>query len=149
MKGTLSLFLFVFFSFFASSAYAQQLQEKEVYTFANSTLLEKIFEAKEITFKNPEHNKYSFQLKTYNVIALIDDGDLILRTYFKGKPSFTYAKINDFNAQYRWTRMYLDKDGDLVLAQEISFTGGIHIDNLYAAINTYGALLVAVGKHFE
>ena len=134
-------------TFMSTKIFAQQVQTKEVYTFASATMLEKILDAKSIQYSNIEFNKYKMKLKGYNVIVSIDDGDLILRTYFSEKPSLN--RINDFNNQYRWARVYLDSDGDLTVAQELSFTGGITIACINAFINTYGAILEEISKQMQ
>jgi len=138
---------FLVLTLMSTQIFGQQVQTKEVYTYANSTMLEKILDAKSIQYSNIEFNVYIMQLNGYTVLVIIDDGDLILRTYFKDKPSLN--RINDFNSQYRWARVYLDKDGDLTVAQELSFTGGITIGCINAFINTYGKILDEISKQMQ
>lgn len=131
----------------STQIFGQQVQTKEVNTLANSTMLEKILDSKSIQYSNLEFNRYKMQLNGYNVLVTIDDGDLILKTYFKAKPSLN--RINDFNSQYRWARVYLDTDGELTVAQELSFTGGITIGCINTFINTYGKILEEISKQMQ
>jgi hypothetical protein len=128
-------------------SFAQQIQEKDVYTYASATMLEDLLDYKEITYEVISYNKYKMKLDEFNVFVTIDEGDVYLRTYFSNQPSLN--RINDFNAQYRWTRIYLDKDGDLTIAQDISFTGGITMVNFNTTLNTYGQLIKEVVKHMQ
>jgi len=145
MKTKLMIILVL--TLMSTKIFAQQVQTKEVYTFASSTMLEKILNSKSIQYSNIEFNSYKVQLNGYNVMVTIEDGDLMLKTYFKIKPSLN--RINDFNSQYRWARVYLDSDGDLTVAQELSFTGGISIDSIHTFINTYGKILDEISKQMQ
>ena len=138
---------FLVLTLMSTQIFGQQVQTKEVYTFASSTMVEKILDAKSIEYSTIEFNVYKMKLNGYNVIVRIDDGDLILKTYFKNKPSLN--RINDFNYQYRWARVYLDEDGELTVAQELSFTGGITIGCINAFINTYGEILDEISKQMK
>ena len=51
--------------------------------------------------------------------------------------------------QYRWTRVYFDRDDDLTVAQELSFTGGITLENINTVLNTYGAILDELVKQMQ
>lgn len=128
-------------------SFGQQVQEKSVYTYANSTMVEKVLDAKEIEYESISFNNYKMKLNGFNVYISIDDDNLILKTYFSSKPSLN--RINDFNMQYRWTRVYLDSDRDLTVAQELSFTGGITLENVNAFLNTYGAILDELVKQMQ
>ena len=85
---------------FSLRTYGQQVQKKEVYTFASPIMLEKICKSKFIKFSILEFNKYKLELNGYYVIATIEDGDLMFSTYFKESPSLN--RINDFNRRFRW-----------------------------------------------
>ena len=143
-KAILTIFLMTSMTIFS---FGQQVQEKTVYTYANSTMVEKILDAKEIEYESISFNNYEMKLNGFNVFISVDDGDLILKTYFSDKPSLN--RINDFNMQYRWTRVYLDSDGDLSVAQELSFTGGITLENVNAFLNTYGMILDELVKQMQ
>ena len=145
MKSTLMTILVL--TLLSTQTFGQQVQTKEVYTFASATMLEKILNGKSIEYSNIEFNKYKMKLNGYNVRITIDDGDLIFKTYFRGKPSLN--RVNDFNSQYRWARIYLDGDGDLTVAQELSFTGGVSIGCINAFINTYGKILEEISKQMQ
>lgn len=133
---------------FVLPVFGQDLEEKEVAPYCTATLMEDILKDKEIEYEEVEINTYSMKLNGYDVMMGIDEGDLLLRAYFTvDKPSFN--RLNDFNTKYRWGRVYVDGDGDLVYAAELSFTGGIGLEGIYTFINTYAALLDKLSEHMD
>ncbi len=147
MKHLPLLFLLVCFY---NTLYAQeQMQQKQVVMFASDSLLNAVFGELEIEYERVEgkENIYKLALNGHTVLAGIDNGNLALYTIYSDQPSLN--RINDFNAQYRWSRVYLDDDGDLVIADELDFEGGIGIGNIYAFINTYGKLVDALVEHMK
>jgi hypothetical protein len=146
MKKTVLLVMISFC--FVLNGYSQQIEEKSVATYCSSTLMEKILDDKGITYESLSVNRYNIQLNGYNVLMNIDDGDLFLHTYFTiTNPSLN--RMNDFNAQYRWGRAYIDSDGDLVYASELSFTGGIGVLGIHTFLNTYGQILDILQSHMK
>jgi len=146
MKKTVLLVMISFC--FVLNGYSQQIEEKSVATYCSSTLMEKILDDKGITYESLSVNRYKIQLNGYNVLMNIDDGDLFLHTFFTiTNPSLN--RMNDFNAQYRWGRAYIDSDGDLVYASELSFTGGIGVLGIHTFLNTYGQILDILQSHMK
>lgn len=146
MKKTILLVMISFC--FVLNGYSQQIEEKSVATYCSSTLMEKILDDKDVTYESISVNRYKIQLNGYNVIMSIEDGDLFLHTYFIiTNPSLN--RMNDFNAQYRWGRAYIDSDGDLVYASELSFTGGIGVLGIHSFLNTYGQILDVLSSHMN
>lgn len=143
---TLLLSTLLFLSF---SGLRAQTETIEAVMYLNSTVVEDILNEKNIKYEALKHNLYRITLKDkFKVSLLIDDGDMILRTYFSDmEPSLN--RVNDFNASFRWGRVYFDKDGDLTYAAELSFTGGIAEKGIHIFINTYGSLLETVVERLK
>lgn len=140
---TIRTLLFSILLFLSFSSLRAQTETIEAVMYLNSTVVEDILNEKEIEYEAVKHNLYRLTLKGYKVSLLIDEGDMILRTYFSEmEPSLN--RVNDFNASFRWGRVYFDKDGDLTYAAELSFTGGIAEKGIHIFINTYGSLLETV-----
>lgn len=62
---------------------------------------------------------------------------LQLYSGFKGDAGCTTADLNAVNADRRYTKIYLDKDNDLVIEADILLRGGIHADNLRVQIELF------------
>ncbi len=124
-----------------------QVQTKEVYLYASPSMVERLLDAEEIKYKSLELNQYSIELNEYKVFLSIDDGDIILTAFFNGE--YTLNRVNEFNLKYRWAKLYLDSDGDLTIQQDLSFTGGITLENIHSFLQTYGVLLDALSAHMQ
>lgn len=133
---------------FNLSLNAQQLQEKEVITYCNSTLMEKILGELEIEYQSQSANSYSIVLNEFNVVMTIEQGDLHLTCFFEVEKA-SLNRINDYNSEIRWGRAYIDADGDVVLESELSFTGGIGIEGINTFLATYEELTRKLSVQFE
>jgi hypothetical protein len=49
------------------------------------------------------------------------------------------ADLNGVNALRRFSKLYLDKDGDLTLEQDVILRGGVHLENLKAQVDLFEA----------
>jgi hypothetical protein len=58
------------------------------------------------------------------------------------------ADMNEWNAQYRFTRAWLDDDGDPVLAMDIDITGGVTPARLDDALDTFLRLSLPTFEQF-
>lgn len=147
----LPLAFFLFFTVITvAPSNAQVLEKKEVYTILDPAGLEAIFTSENITFEksDDQQNTYDIVIDGYNAFAAIsEDGDLFLTSYFEGNGT-TIEQINSYNASHRWGRLYLDSEGDIAIQTELSFTGGIHRDNIIIHINTFVSILDNVNNEF-
>lgn len=69
-------------------------------------------------------NGANFSVSLENCKEHKDCQDAMFRSSYKKKDEnpVTLDTINKFNADHRWVRAYLDKDGDPVLEQDLLFT---------------------------
>lgn len=141
MKNKITLILFITIS---SISFSQQIQEKEVYTYANATMVENLLDAKEIEYTSIKFNTYKATLNGYTTFFKVADENLYLTAIFSDEPSLN--RVNDFNAKYRWCRVYLDSDGDLTIEAELSFAGGVSIGNINTFVNTFGEALKILAR---
>ena len=98
---------------------------------------------------------YVVELKAENIIQIkanganmglftTPDGDL--QMYYAAEkadnPKFnpTWKDINDWNTEHRFSRAYIDEDGDYVLESDLLMDGGVPVENIkrfaYIFINT-------------
>lgn len=124
-----------------------QFKTQKAPIYLNATLLEKTLEEMNLSFESRGFNKYKIQLNRYNVSIDIDDGAMILRAVFNADVSL--EKLNSYNKTYRWARAYLDRDGDLVIKDELSFKGGIHADNIKFKVEQFAELLGTFTKFIK
>jgi len=68
---------------------------------------------------------------------------------FQGAQGLSHETVNAVNALKRFCKMYLDREGDLVIEFDLLFRGGIHLENLKASIDLFEAYLSDLGKTID
>ncbi len=68
---------------------------------------------------------------------------------FSGAQGLSHETVNSVNALKRFCKMYLDREGDLVVEFDLLFRGGIHLENLKASIDLFEAYLNDLGKTID
>lgn len=63
--------------------------------------------------------------------------DLVFVAEYKRKKPLPLRRLNSWNQEYRWTRAYLDDDGQAVLEMDLNAEGGIGAKSLRILTNTY------------
>jgi len=148
MKSILKLVCIAISMSVMQVATAQINKQKEVYTVLDETNLQKMLENLEIPFERVAKDDYKINVEGFHAFAEIsEDGDLFLTSFFENK-NVTLEQINGYNADHRWGRIYVDKDGDIAVQTELSFTGGIHLDGIIMHINTFTSILNSINLNF-
>lgn len=115
--------------------------------FATDSLMEEIFKEVEVEYEQLDKHIYRIILKGRNVLVNIDGNRLNLYAPFTNKP--TLNRINDFNEKYRWVRVYLDDNRELMMADELDFGKGISVKRINIFLNTFGELIDALIEHIK
>lgn len=73
------------------------------------------------------------------VLALVGsyEGRSIMMYFVASVEDVDVAWVNDWNAQQRWSRAYLDHDGDPVLESDLSLHGGVTRENVRIFLEGY------------
>ncbi len=79
-------------------------------------------------FKEVKENYYTFEIDGFKVILFNDGVALELLTVLDTKTTLT--KLNEWNRKMRFSKAYLDKDGDVILAHSLDLTGGVTEENV-------------------
>lgn len=113
--------------------------------------LKELFDRRGITYEvlaqAGRHTALKFQLSGLNVLLVMgDDGsktapDAYLYAAFQLGAPVDVSVVNGWNVEARFTRAYVDSDGDAVLESDIRFAGGITEANFNAFIDAYGQAL--------
>ena len=82
---------------------------------------ERILGTLKIDYENVSEGTYRFQLAGYKTL-LLRKKNLQLYASFKKKTSL--VRINEWNRDKRYTRAYIDKEGDPVLEADLDLEGG-------------------------
>lgn len=74
--------------------------------------------------------------------------DFVLQAYYIG-PVIDYEKVNAWNRDKRWVKVYIDNDGDAVLEMDVNMTGGISTTTLDEAFYYWDLLLGQFADLFD
>ena len=96
-----------------------------------------------------EQTVLRIELASYSasIILANENTDAQLYAWFKGK--LKPERANEWNKRHRFTRAYIDDDGDAVLEADIDFTGGVTEANIKAWIKLYRDQLGAFAAFLE
>ncbi len=64
------------------------------------------------------------------IVALLFRKDETLQCYAGFRSQRPLEALNDWNREYRFTRAYLDQDGDVVLEMDLNLSGGVSLTNV-------------------
>ena len=85
-----------------------------------------------------ERSAMKFELGGYPVVLVLANGNSDASLYAGFTDTKTKVnKVNEWNQQKRFSRAYIDKDGDPVLEADIDFTGGVTEANIKAWVKLY------------
>lgn len=73
--------------------------------------------------------------------------DLVFIAEYKSRKPLPLRKINSWNQEYRWTRLYLDDDGQTVLEMDLNSDGGLGARNLRILTNTFISIAEDAGEY--
>ena len=75
--------------------------------------------------------------------------DATLVAYLRPAGGARLERINEWNRTARWTRAYLDTDGDATLELDINATGGIGPAAVVVLVRTFLEQLTKFAKHID
>ncbi len=101
-----------------------QSEREEIVKHASGTLIEQILDAAKIDYSEVKQNVYSFKVRGYKAVIFVKPGDIQLYAVFTGR-KITLNRINDWNREHRFSKAYLDNDGDAALESDLDFDGGV------------------------
>ncbi len=80
-------------------------------------------------------NRYRFQLDGYTVVLFNEGENMQLYAGFKNKASL--QQINEWNKTKRFSRAYVDDEGDAVIEADLDFAGGVTKETVEEFIKTF------------
>ena len=124
---------------------AVRAEQGEIIKELSVTNTERIFEALKVEYKELKPGVYSFNLGGYKTLLFNKGKNLQFYASFKKKA--TMGRINDWNASKRYTRAYLDKEGDPVLEADLDLEGGVSYGALAEFFKTWVASVKLFTEH--
>lgn len=115
--------------------------QNAVVTNMSSQDVEGLLRGMGIEYKVMKEGMYNFRLEGYNVVLFNKGTNMQFWAGFKKKADL--QKVNEWNKNKRFSRAYIDGDGDPVVEWDVDFDGGVQKANVENAITTFRAVVVA------
>jgi hypothetical protein len=106
---------------------------------------ERILGTLKIDYDNVSDGTYRFQLAGFKTLLLSKKKNLQLYVSFKHKTPL--ARINEWNRDKRYTRAYIDKDGDPVLEADLDLEGGSSMGAIKELFRTWVTCVKLFAEH--
>jgi hypothetical protein len=120
----------------ATSGFAPRAAAQEVLSEVSTEQLQKLLEALGYEVEQPKEDVLQFAIEGHTAIIVNKKTNIQFYSYFK-KKKMDLKKINEWNATKRFSRVYIDRDGDAVIDWDIDLEGGTTAGALKESIRTY------------
>lgn len=136
------------FALLSTVSYASDFKERTVITNATSQFIEILLEKLETNFAEVGNGSYSFSLKGYKVALFNKGDDIQLFSKFTGR-TITLNRVNEWNRTRRFTRAYLDKDGDACIEADLDFEGGVTVEAILRFIVIFAQSVESYAEYLQ
>jgi hypothetical protein len=106
---------------------------------------ERILGTMKIEYESVSEGTYRFQLEGYKTLLLSKKINLQLYASFKHKT--TQSRINEWNRDKRYTRAYIDKEGDPCLELDLDLEGGSSMGAVREMFRTWRTCVKLFTEH--
>jgi hypothetical protein len=87
--------------------------------------------------EQPKEDVLQFAIEGHTALVINKKKNMQLYSYFKKQKKMDLKKVNEWNATKRFSRAYLDQDGDAVIEWDVDLEGGTTQGQLQESIRTY------------
>ncbi|MBS0658837.1 MAG: YbjN domain-containing protein [Verrucomicrobia bacterium] len=110
--------------------------------------IERMLDALKLEYKEVQPGIYRFTIGGYKVLLFNKGNNLQFYASFKKK--VTFGRVNEWNAsQGRYTRAYLDKDGDPCIEADLDISGGVAYGTLAVFFDKWIKNLARFTQHID
>lgn len=132
------------------TAFGQQPSREAVYRQASDSFLEAMIATIDADYSEIEAGVYRFTVKGgYRVVLFNKTDDIQLYAVFTDGARASLKTINEWNRGRRFSRAYLDTDGDPVLEADLDFEGGVTEESVARFIALYVQSLQNFDEHLD
>jgi capsule polysaccharide export protein KpsC/LpsZ len=121
----------------AAPSFTRPMAAQEVVSEVSTEQLQKMLESMGYEVEQPKEDMLQFAIEGHTALAINKKKNVQLYSYFKKQKKMDLKKVNEWNATKRFSRAYLDQDGDAVIEWDIDLEGGTTAGALKESIRTY------------
>jgi len=117
---------------------APRVAAQEVVSEVSTEQLQKMLESMGYEVAQPKEDMLQFAIEGHTAIIINKKTNIQFYSFFeKKKKKMDLKKVNEWNATKRFSRVYLDRDGDAVIEWDVDLEGGTTAGALKESIRTY------------
>ena len=121
----------------AAPGFTRPMAAQGVVSEVSTEQLQKMLESMGYEVEHPKEDVLQFAIEGHSALVINKKQNIQLYSYFKKQKKMDLKKINEWNATKRFSRAYLDQDGDAVIEWDIDLEGGTTAGALKESIRTY------------
>ena len=122
----------------AAPGFTPPLAAQEVVSEVSTEQLRKMLESMGYEVEQPKEDMLQFAIEGHTALIVNKKTNIQFYSYFKKqKKKMDLKKVNEWNATKRFSRAYLDQDGDAVIEWDVDLEGGTTAGALKESVRTY------------
>lgn len=121
----------------AAPALTPSMAAQEVMEQISTEQLQTMLQSMGYEVEQPKEDLLQFAIEGHTAILVNKKTNFQLYSYFEKRKKIDLKKINEWNAGKRFSRAYLDQDGDAVIEWDVDLEGGTTAGALKESIRTY------------
>lgn len=122
----------------AAPGFTPPMAAQQVVGEVSTDQLQKMLESMGYEVEQPKEDMLQFAIEGHTALIVNKKTNIQFYSYFKKqKKKMDLKKVNEWNATKRFSRAYLDQDGDAVIEWDVDLEGGTTAGALKESIRTY------------
>ena len=121
----------------AAPGFTPRMAAQEVVSEVSTEQLRKMLESMGYEVEQPKEDMLQFAVEGHTALLVNKKTNIQFYSFFKKQKKMDLKKVNEWNATKRFSRAYLDKDGDAVIEWDVDLEGGTTAGALKESIRTY------------
>ncbi len=131
------------------AAPAVQAEQGEIIKSLSIADTERLLQALKVDYTEKSEGVYLFQLKGYKCLLYNKGKNLQFYAGFKMRRPVTLGRINEWNKTKRYSRAYIDKEGDPVIEMDLDLEGGVAYGAVGEFIRTWMLTVDQFTQHID
>lgn len=121
----------------AAPGFAPRVAAQDVLSEVSTEQLQKMLEGMGYEVEQPKEDVLQFAIEGHTAVIFNKKTNIQFYSFFKKKKTMDLKKVNEWNATKRFSRVYIDGDGDAVIEWDVDLEGGTTTGALKESIRTY------------
>jgi hypothetical protein len=121
----------------AAPGFTPCMAAQEVLSEVSTAQLQRMLESMGYEVEQSKEDVLQFAIEGHTAVVINKKTSIQFYSYFKKQKKTDLKKVNQWNATKRFSRAYLDQDGDAVIEWDVDLEGGTTAGALKESVRTY------------